>query len=480
MKTIVLGLITMLITLAKLRSQDYHGLQGSSYAGVLGVSNNPASIVNVPFKWDINVFSAQAKYSTNAVSVLKYSLLSSPANSQYKIDNGDYERYARANFNIHLLNARIAINRTNSVAFGVNLRGYSGGTTGKYNFVDSIVNFRGFFNINQQNPFLQGKVVSSTWLEVFGTYGRMLFDTEIGRLNAGITVKAMRGVSGAFASLQSGSVKKSMVNNRTVYMVNGGGARYGYSSNFDKWKKNRTTSENLQDLMAYSQGSFSVDLGFEYLVKSQEIYSYNDDERFYDYDWKIGVGLLDIGSVKYKYGIESRVLNSPKADISDVAFQKKFNDLGSVSEFNDSISTVFTSVSQLFGNFAVANPARLVINVDRYLSGNFYLNGEASVNLSPLAGNEKLYVTSLSLLTITPRWETRRLGFYLPFTFNTEKQFWLGAAFKAGPLVLGVHNLGNIFSQNKMHSGGGYIALILRPGNQAKARRDSRYNCPQF
>jgi hypothetical protein len=37
-----------LVSAIQTKGQNYHAVQGSSFAGSLGVSNNPASIVNTP------------------------------------------------------------------------------------------------------------------------------------------------------------------------------------------------------------------------------------------------------------------------------------------------------------------------------------------------------------------------------------------------------------------------------------------------
>jgi hypothetical protein len=128
----------------------------------------------------------------------------------------------------------------------------------------------------------------------------------------------------------------------------------------------------------------------------------------------------------------------------------------------------------------VLNPTRLVANVDHYLTGNFYLNAELSVNI-PLTFLSKSYfnVKAMNLLTVTPRWETKRLGFYLPVQFNNQNQFWVGAAFKAGPLLLGFHNLVNLFSKSSTQNGGGYLALIFRASKGPDGKTDSRLNCPK-
>ncbi len=95
--------------------QNYYAIQGSNYAGSLGIGNNPSSIVNTPYKWDITIFGAQVKNATNGVTIHNYSLLGNPANSQYSIREGDYRRFAYADYNINLLNTRFALNRRQTI-----------------------------------------------------------------------------------------------------------------------------------------------------------------------------------------------------------------------------------------------------------------------------------------------------------------------------------------------------------------------------
>jgi hypothetical protein len=124
------------------------------------------------------------------------------------------------------------------------------------------------------------------------------------------------------------------------------------------------------------------------------------------------------------------------------------------------------------------NPARLVLNVDHFITGAWYVNGNASLNLSSLTGSQ-WRLTELNMLTITPRWETKRWGFYLPVQFNTKENVWVGGAIKAGPLLLGIHNLATVFSKNKMQNGGAYLALVIRPGKSTAGRTDKRLDCPK-
>jgi hypothetical protein len=88
-------------------------------------------------------------------------------------------------------------------------------------------------------------------------------------------------------------------------------------------------------------------------------------------------------------------------------------------------------------------------------------------------------MTDMGLVAITPRWETVKWGIYVPFQVSRKGQFMAGLALKAGPLLLGFHNLGNIFAKNRDVNGGGYFALVIRSRNGSVNGTDRGIDCPR-
>lgn len=480
MRSVVYGLLCGLIFPGICLAQNYHAIEGSPFAGSLGVANNPASILSTPYPWDVTIFSLQEKNSSNAVVLHNLSLLHFTDTVEYQWKGGNFKRFIAFDYNVHLLNVRIALGKKQAIAFGANLRGYGAVRTGPANYNDSLQDMNQFFNINQNTNY-NANMTSSSWLELFATYSRTIIDDEYRRVNAGVTLKAMRGISGAFAQLSGGGVGRGVSGTQTIYFLKAGNARYGYSSNYDRWKKDRSTMQNLKDLVGNSRPGAALDLGVEYWVKSQAVINNSEkEEAYYDYEWKIGVALLDIGQNIYRYGTQSRTASNPRSDVSDSALNAKFNEVGSLADFNDSLATIVNNIGTLIGQFKIWNPTRLVINVDRPLQDNFSINGNLTLNMPWTSTTNRLVVKDLSLLTLTPRWEKKKLGLYLPIQITTDGKFWVGGAAKAGPLLLGFHNLANIVSKSRMQNGGLYLALVIRPGNGSHDKEDKRYSCPPY
>ncbi len=479
MKIGLLGIVIGIICTLETKAQDYQAIQGSPYAGSLGVTDNPASILNTPYPWDITIFSAQLKNTTNAIHFDNFSYLHHADTLAYNYNNGNIKRYAAVNFNVHLLNVRLNLGRKQAISFGANLRGYGAARTGRFQYNDTIANMNQFLNLNQSTTF-QGNLVSSSWLELYGTYSKTLLDDEKGRLNGGITLRGMRGISGVYAQLSGGTVNRAVLNNLTVYSLAAGQGKYGYSSNFDWWHTNQSTTQNLKDFLGHTRAGAAMDIGFEYLVKPQEVKMWNDPDDYFDYVWKFGASLLDVGENVYVYGSQSRVASSPNSLATDVELNNKFDYTNTLAQFNDSLATIVNAIGAPSGKFRIYNPARVQLNVDRMLPQHFAVNANLTLNLGGNNSGKMLFTKEITLAAVTPRWETRNLGAYLPVTVTTDGKVWVGGAFKAGPLLLGVHNWANVFSKKDLQNGGFYLALVIHPGKKGfSLKEEKNYTCPK-
>ena len=470
-------LLLVLLGTVSLKAQNYHGIQGSPYAGSLGVHNNPASILMAPYKWDLTILGIQGKSSTNFFTINNYSLLSNPYKSSYSIDGGDYKRFSNLSINLNLLNARIALGRQAAIAFGVNIKSYSNASSSPYNYEDTLLTTGDFFKINQPERVYSARINSSSWAEIYATYSRTIVDNDAERLNAGITVKVNKGLSGAVVRLENGGYSQSADRR---YSITGGYLEYLYSANLDHWQKQNGTGTNISNLLRYSNGGISVDAGVEYMVKHRELVNFDDGDNYYDYEWKFGLSLLDAGFTKFHSGDKSRGVSNIYPTVTSADLDNKFDStITSLKIFNDSLATIAGNFAAINGVYNMINPMRLVVNIDRFVTRNVYVNAELSLNIPDAWVKKWRNVKEMNLLTVTPRWETRRFGLYLPIQYTNTNRFWIGGAFKAGPLLLGIHNWASLFSKTSVQNGGGYIALIIRSPENLSKKQDRRLDCPK-
>lgn len=470
------------------RAQNYEALHGSSFAGGLGVASNPASIVHVPFKWDFSPIAGQAKYSTNAVKITNLSLTSIQSKAEVKMTTGKSERFLLMNQDNRLLNTRIRLNPNTAIAFGATIRTYLSVKTSAFDWQDSIQSVRSFMAANFSNSPLAAEIRTQAWAELYGTFAKTILDLPSGHLIAGITLKMNRGLAAGFLTSSGLYQGPGRVHGENGYLLNRGELDLGYSSNLDILDSAGSNAQKRKRLLQKTSSAISFDLGAEYIIPAGEA------EDFYTYDLKIGVSLLDLGYNKFQYSSNSLTAVFDKGNISDSLLEATFEDLNSAGAVPDSVAVVAGNLQHLSGYFKMFQPARLVLNADKRIIGHFYLNAELVLPLTPVLGQKKLYVRDMNLLAITPRFETKSFGIYLPVTYNNRNQLWVGGAVKAGPLLAGVHNFSNLFAKDKMQNGGAYLAFTIRPFSKKekeqegrnsgngdrgnKGKKGNRYGCP--
>ena len=459
------------------QAQNYQAIHGSPYAGSLGIYNNPASGIHSYYNWDITLFSVQSKSSTNGFSSTKPFIKLRDA-SVY-LSNGDMQRYAHMNQDLHVLNGMIKLNHRSAVAFGFNTRNYLHVKSNAFKFLDTISSFNSFLQFNRPSPSFGGKAIQNAWVELYASYSRIIRNTSVDQLSAGMTIKVIRGVSGIYTHLNRALFtevpRPGLLPSFVLTDANG---KYGYSSNYDKLEDN---SNSTRDFLNYTQGSLGIDLGAEYVIKSDYPPQYDDPEQP-EYDWKIGISVLDLGRNLFKHGKFSRMFNGVKSNITDEDLENKFSSPDNIEDFYDSLMTVVAETTSLGPEFHIWQPTRLVINVDRPIINDFSINGELSINFFSTQNSNSLHTRELNMLTLTPRWETSLLGLYLPIQLNTQGQVWVGSAFKAGPLLMGIHDWRWLLSKNHAFSGGAYIALVVRDffSSPQNSRRLKGLECPPF
>ena len=459
--------------------QQYQAVHGSNYAGSLGVMNNPASALSSPLPWDITLFGLQLKNSTNFFYIEKYNPTGKDPQLAAWIQNGEYKRRLNTQFNMNLLNARFRTSNRSAFSFGMNLRSASLGGSSTYNFIDTILEPNSFLKVNMQNQPLDAFVRSSNWAEAYGSLALNLADKKHFIWNAGVTIKANMGLAGIHASITNGQFKEYIRPVFNVYEVTAVDLNYGYSANLDFWDPAASTKSNLKRYSDQSRRGGSIDLGMEWIIKDQQNIELFNNRSQYNYTWKLGISLLDLGYAKYTYGVESVKTSGVKPNINGIALARKFDStITGLDVLNDSIQTAVGQFNRLTGDFKMSHPTRLVFNVDRQITDLIFINAELSIPIKAQSADTYFQTQDLNLLTITPRRETQKYGFYLPLSITREGSFWIGAAVKAGPVLFGFHRV-PIGTKTSYQNGGAYLAYTISPSEKLRKPKGKVIKCPK-
>ena len=458
--------------------QQYQAVHGSNFAGSLGIMNNPASALSSPLPWDITLLGLQLKNSTNFFYIEKYDPSGKDPQLAAWIQNGEYKRRLNTQFNMNLLNTRIRTSNRSAISFGMNIRSASLGGSSTYNFIDTILLPNTFLKVNMNNQPLDAFVRSSTWAEAYGSLALNLADKKHFIWNAGATIKSNMGLAGIHASITNGQFKEYVRPVNNLYEVTTAELNYGYSANLDFWDPAASTKSNLKRYRSQSIGGTSVDLGMEWIIKDQRNIELFNNKSQYNYTWKFGLSMLDLGYANYKYGLESVKTSGVKPNINGIALARKFDStITGLDVLNDSIQTAVGQFNTLAGEFRMSHPTRIVFNVDRQITDLIYINAELSIPIQART-RANMQTQDLNLLTITPRRETQKYGVYLPLSMTRDGSFWIGAAVKAGPVLFGFHRV-PIGTKTSYQNGGAYLAYTISPSEKLRKPKAKIIECPK-
>jgi hypothetical protein len=460
----ITGAVMILIMVsAKGLAQGYQALHGSAYTGSTAVFNNPASSVNSAYRWDLTLFNVQAKLTNNSIF---YQSATDISTSGLAMRQDFNSKFLHANADIGLLNLLYKISTDKAFSIGVRLRSYDHLKTLPVNISDTISSIHSFLMMNQNTPFVEGFVTHNAWMETNLNYSQVIRQDNTSRLTGGITLHITKGLSGAYLKLNKVSYLVSKNATDTLFSFTNGTAAFAYSAGHDEG--------TYKDFNATTIGGLGLSMGIEYMTYNNEV-TYGKNHTM-NYDWKIGLSLMDLGSSSYKPSIASGEFADPKFSATDVNVDRKLNGAPDIKAFKDSLKTFFGNSRDITENFSISSPTRLILNMDRNMGNNFFVNAELSMNFYSSASYTKLRTRDINLLTVTPRWETIGLGAYLPIQYNTQGQLWMGAAVKLGPLVLGLHNIG-ILRKDALLNGGGYLLFSIHPFSRRRIL--DKLDCPQ-
>lgn len=442
-------------------AQQYQATHGSSYAGVSSIFNNPASIGNSVHRWDIQVFSAQSAFYTNTLYARTLNISNPSTNKQY-LTNGYQERKLDQNSDLSLLSAMYRINKKHAIAIAFRGKFYQHIQTNPFHFEDTVSRLQSFFKLNRNTPFLQGRTTDAGWGELNLSYAGAVAETENSRLTLGASLQISKSLGGGYARMNRAYFREDINGNDTSYTAYSGVGEYAYSANIDVLQQLGVTSRSIRDFFKQSKTSLGISAGLEYVVYNNESYLDNRLSAGRPYTYKIGISLMDFGAQHFTNSVYTGRFNRDNDDIPDNRIANIMRNVGNTQQFKDSMTALFDSIQALPTSFKIANPTRAIINVDKWMGGAFYMNAQMIVHLNSRKSTTRLHTNEMGFISITPRWETMNWGVFVPMQLTRDGQFWTGLAFKAGPIIAGIHNLG-IIKQWALLNGGGYIMLNIHP-----------------
>lgn len=429
--------------LRALAQQDL-GIRNSNYAGIQSSLLNPSAIAGSKLDWDIHLFSVNVDFANN--------FLYAPKSA---VPFFGFQRIIKGSIDENLFQTRYDPQNPNklyNVSFSGEFLGPSFFMTVKKKHVIGLTTaLRGMGNIRNitgnagQNAFdylLSSKLWNTTyqdqsarvngmgWAEYGLHYATVLYTKGGDELNGGITLKIEQGMFAVYAKNTNLTYK---IQDTTGIAFSNSSIDYG-RTDFDDFR-HRSFSN-------FDHGvGRGLDLGLTWVHRDHP----GDD----DYRYRIGLSLLDVGSIKFDRNTRSYHLEAANAVFTNW-HQAVFADNTQVDQ---TLSAAFyngdSAKSQTGTLFHMRLPTTLSLQADWHYMGPWYANFTI---VQGFGHGNNVGVVQPDIYSVTPRYETKWFEVSLPLSvmYYGHWQPRAGIAVRAGYFFMGGDAMGSLLKLNDL------------------------------
>lgn len=410
--------------------QQYAGFRSSNHMGVNGVFFNPAYIAGNRFKWDVNAFSINAGVgnNNNKFALKGIGSIIKNADSLLYTSTGNNRLNALANVDFLGPSAMMQVDEKSALAITTRVRAVANVLDYDSRLINSIrqqVSFSTFpYSIASSNN--QGTRINA-WTEIGASYARVFSGDPVHTFKLGLTLKYLRGTGSAYVNINSLQATLDRDAGGTYITDATGSIATSSAVDFENLKFN--------ELLRSTGSGFGGDLGFIYEFRPQ---GNNSTGAENGYKLKLGLSILDLGGITYKNDPQYYSDYTMRIAAGDKLYLEQFSDknINEVKQILDA-DTRFTKNAG--SNNRIALPATLLADADYHISENIYTNLAVQVGLTAKNKIQNPYYTGN--ITLTPRFENKTFGVYLPLNYNPLTHFNAGLSLRAGPFFIGSGSL---------------------------------------
>jgi len=458
MKSIII--VLLLFNVSVICAQQNLGIRNSNYAGIQGAALNPSSIADSKLKWDINAFSFNTVFDNTFLFIPRDSL--HVFGFKNIIDDIINQTQFFTHFNPQQPNKLYNVTLSNELlgpSFMMRLNNKSSiGLTTAARFYANINNITGNFG---QNAFayLQeqdlwntlfhdntAKLNTMGWLEYGVTYGRVLYKNQRNEFKGGITLKYLQGIAAAY--FRNTNLNYNIINPAEFTFINS-------SVNYGRTDYNTLIKTNGNQHLIHGDG-FGTNIGFTYLHFKNS--SEGDDEDDKKYTYRIGVSLIDLGSIDFNKYSAAFHLQSDTANYGNWKATHIYNN----TQFDKILSAVFYDNDSLKSfqadHFNMRMPAAISIQADWNFYKNFFVNATIVKNIR---NKNRAGVIRPDVYSITPRFEKKKIELSIPISllYYGHWQPRIGVAARAGWFFIGGDAPGGLLKLNDFEGADFYAGI---------------------
>lgn len=308
---------------------------------------------------------------------------------------------------------------------------------------------------------------SVAWMEAGLSYAYNVYKYFNQQLTIGITVRKLWGYGAV--SMATDHADYIVVNDTTINIKNLS-SDIGFSLPIDY-------NQNALNNNPFFKGSgFGLDVGVVYVKKKRGFQRWDKyslcSQPYEDYEYRIGVSVLDMGGIKFKNHAQFHSFN----DVS--AYWENYDTINyrNINGIMSSLSNVFyndPSTSFKASSFTVGLPTTLSVQLDFHTLKNLYIAG---FWMHPLHLNKHALYRPAQL-AVVPRYETKQLEVSLPLSMYEYRYMRVGLSVRFLFFTVGTERLGTWLGLADLNGMDVYASIHFNLGEKGHCRSRRQSAC---
>ncbi|NVO18798.1 MAG: OmpA family protein [Bacteroidetes bacterium] len=491
MKKILSLIFLLTISYLNISAQEFLPFYTSNYAGVTGIHQQPASIADSRYKFDISLSATSVGFYNNYMGIDPYVIW----HPQLMKDLGNWEdlSYMKKNYNgkdktgmfslqQDLFSFMFTLSDKDAIAFTPSVRtilNFDNVSEEIATLADHGLDYPSLWGLKLKNTNFS--LQANSWIDYGVTYARVIKGEGKHFMKAGATVRLSQGIISTYTFIKDLSYEFNQNTSDTLSIFKTD-ISYGASDNIYQVEDGKYNYRFL----AYP--SMTFDFGFVYEYRPHWMdFKYDMDGKTNlwrkdkeKYLFKLGVSITDIGSVHYRRNKMSRDF---KADINNWYI----GDLGfsSIQNFDSTLNKVFKdNFYDVPAKYNMNLPTAISVQADVNIWKGFYFNFSPyiALNRGSKDVNKVHYYSSWNMI---PRYDSKWFGVSIPFQYTGLKQMNIGMGLRLGPIWIGSNDIISYLTTKNYRYGANVSAALKIPvmygkphdrdGDKVSNRKD---HCP--
>lgn len=447
-----LYLLVMVLSIGKVGAQHFAPIAVGNYSGVHAAKINPALTAATPYKWHVNIIGAWANVNNNYIN------LQLPYSAYHAIFNMMPDQYKTVNGNPRFDSAFLYedLNRKRKFA-GVGAMAYLPSVLFQYKKIhigwlnDAVVLGRAT-GVNE--PLAHAAFQENAWYRRFNYF---ILDKNnnynLDRGAASINAYVSSGINVSYS--QNLPWKQKMMFGATVKKIWGMGGAYFKWDDMQIHKVRPDVIQfdktNIHYALYQGRGRGSaIDLGWGMIYHKPD-YKQNGDylKKHKLYRYKLGLSILDIGSVRYNKVQATDIVNANATTWDATNFRSYFTGIQpeiTVTPLNNAFSNI-SGFSTDTRTENIGLPTRFIASVDYQYSKRVFINYQV---MQSLRGRFSQHMRYQSYAMIAPRYEKQKWEVSMPILLEYDyRSLRAGFALRAGCFYIGSNSAINfLYTRN--------------------------------